>query len=173
MPAGDPPQDTRKEGETMRQNIVLIAGFFIACIVCAGIPAGAAAANLPMVQEPVQAPAPAPTSTQAAQPLSQQTAQSANPAPGYTPVTSVPGLHEQTAQDNQDTTAADTKKTWWDTIWPFRNTGESTPQVSPGVTQNPTDQQPAPRETMPDNGQYKGMNNQNQNSDKKAIPTSP
>jgi hypothetical protein len=158
----------------MRQNSILIAGLFIACILSAGIPAVAAAEN-PAIQDPLKAPAPAPTATQAAQPVvPQPTMQSAGQAPWYTPITSVLGFHEQSEQNTQENGAADDQKLWWENIWPLKDTRETTPQVTPAQ-----DQQPATQITPQDNaGQQQNNNqkektNQNMNPEKKPVPANP
>jgi hypothetical protein len=131
----------KSEVKNMIRNIIFIAGLVIACVVCAGIPAVAAAEN-----HQVQVISPVPAVQQEVQPAAGQTTA---PAPWYKPITDVLGIPQQAQTSGQvqqttsqsqntpaDTTTA-TQKNWWEKFWPLQDNKEAAPQGN-GVTAQDT-----------------------------------
>jgi|UPI00064EF29E hypothetical protein len=111
-PAGVPCRKRNKKVNSMRNTGILIAGIFLACVVCAGIPAVAAADNPHVIVNT--------HITEVPQVTQQEAATISTPAPWW-----------QTLPQQ----GAEQLKTWWNTIWQHQQTA-ATPQVS--VTPTPT-----------------------------------
>jgi hypothetical protein len=99
-PAGDPPQEEDREtGDTMRKSIILVAGIFIACVLCAGIPAVSASEN-PKATGSTPAPA----------------------VPQVTPAVIAPATTPSATPDHPVNTTPATvtdQKNWWENVWPL------------------------------------------------------
>jgi hypothetical protein len=132
----NPPQE--KEVNDMKKSLIPFAGIFLACVICAGIPAVAAENQNPSLS---------PGTT--IKPVETQ-------QPWYTPITDLIGMHQQTASAGQpvNTTASQlqTPQNWWENLLPWHETKDTTQQGSTGqnqnLNQNPgTVQNPAPVNT--------------------------
>jgi hypothetical protein len=142
-PAGESPQE--KEVKSMKKSLIPFAGIFIACILCAGIPAVAAAENPNTSATPSTTIRPAET-----------------PQPWYTPIADFIGIHPQSDSTGRQSTQqvqpatsqnTQTEKTWWENLFPSEwvkeNPKESTSAQDPAPAQEPVqNKNPAPLTTQ-------------------------
>ncbi|WP_321506105.1 hypothetical protein [uncultured Methanoregula sp.] len=124
----------------MKKSLITFAGIFLTCVICAGVPAVAAAENINPALNPGNTIKPAET-----------------PQPWYTPIAELFGMHQPADNAGQQgTTGKDsdrpvnvtanqpvTEKAWWENLLPSERIKESPEQATSSQTpaQNPA---PAP-----------------------------
>jgi hypothetical protein len=153
----------------MRKSIILVAGLFIACVLCAGIPAVSAAEN-------AKVPAGTPVTLLTAVPQATPPVTPLAAAPASTPAAQAPAHPANTTA----ATVAD-QKNWWETLWPLNTLVKDQQNKTevPQGTVNPAVTAPAaPQQGAADNQQdnhtknnTRDTINRNATTDKKVTAT--